>query len=36
MEVVSLQVLICLREKSEQLCMKAVMELPPQQIEYIR
>jgi len=36
MEVVSLKVLSSLREKNDHLCMKAVIELPAQQIDYIR
>ena len=35
MEIVSLRLLISLREKSEQLCMPAIMDLPPNQIDYI-
>ena len=29
MEVVSLSVLVTLRQKNDELCMKAIMELPP-------
>jgi len=37
MEVVSLGVLVSLRLKSEELCMKAIMDhLPPHQIDYIK
>lgn len=36
MEVVSLGVLVNLREKNDMLCMKATMELPPNQIDYIK
>ena len=36
MEVVSLSVLVTLRQKNDELCMKAIMELPPHQIDYIR
>ena len=35
MEVMSLGVLISLREKNEQLTMKAILELPNNQIDYI-
>lgn len=36
MEVVSLNVLVSLREKSDVLCMKAIMDLPFSQIDYIK
>lgn len=36
MEVISLNVLISLREKSDALCMKAIMELPLSQVDYIK
>ena len=36
MEVVSLGVLISLKDKNEHLTMKAIMELPTSQIDYIK
>ena len=36
MEVVSLQVLVSLNQKNAELCMQAIMGLPPNQIDYIR
>lgn len=36
MEVISLSVLIALRQKNSQLCMMSILELPDSQIGYIR
>lgn len=35
MEIMSVQVLVHLREKSHELCMRAILNLPQPQIQYI-